>query len=217
MKKWSLVLILLIFTACKNEKKDQENTKPDIEATETIEVEKEEQVLNELILPSHNLWSFNRLSFEADKQISSQGDVFKLSRTSLEETAYAVVNDIPVIYGSKYRLSVIVKKGDVGHLFGLRAIGEYPNRIDAVFDLKNGFVNDNESSGNFIEGKATITPLEDGWYKCSIISEFDADMIKVIFGPTSGLGKTIAWEAKTNDLCEGYIIPSSLTLEEISI
>ncbi len=215
MKKLSLVLILLFILSCKNVKKEEVNIEVKDESKHT-QVDKEPEVLNKLILPNHNLWTFTRLAFEENISSKERLDAFKVTRTSLDETAYAVINEIPIIYGSKYKLSVNAKKGDTGHLFGLRAIGEYPHRIDAVFDLKNGLVKDNKSSGDFIEGKATITPLENGWYKCTIISELDADMVKIIFGPTSGLGKTIAWEAQTKDLCDIYIIPSSLTLEEIS-
>lgn len=213
MKNLLLIIVLLVF-ACKNEKKDK------IDSTKLEEVKKastltNEEVLNKLILPNHNLWVFNRLSFEEDLDSQREG-TFKMIRTSIDETAYAIVKDIPVIFGSKYRLSVLVKKGQKGNLFGLRVMGEYPNRIDAVFDLKNGFVNDVKNSGNFIVGKAEITALEDNWFRCSIITEYDADLVKIIMGPTSGLGRTITWEANTNDYCENYIIPSSLTLVEIS-
>ena len=36
----------------------------------------------------------------------------------------------------------MVKKDDlgVGGFFGLRIIGDYPNRVDAVFDLENGLL-----------------------------------------------------------------------------
>jgi len=213
MLKKLLVLVLILFVfSCKNDKAKSNSSE---ETTKSL-TEKKPEILNKLILPSHKLWAFNRLSFEEDTSNNERLDAFKVARTSLDQTAYAVVKDIPIIYGSKYKLSILAKKGDLGFLFGFRAIGEYPNRIDAVFDLKNGLVKDNKSSGEFIEGEATIEPLEDGWFKCSIISELDADMIKLIFGPTSGLGKTIAWEAQTKDLCDTYIIPSSLTLQEIS-
>ena len=173
-------------------------------------------MLNKLVIPNHNLWSFVRLTFEENTSSKERLDAYKVSRTSLDETAYTVVNEIPIIYGTKYRISINAKKGNNGHLFGLRAIGEYPHRIDAVFDLKNGLLKDNKSSGDFVEGEATITALDNDWYKCTIIGELDADMIKIIFGPTSGLGKTIAWEAKTKDFCDVYVVPSSLTVEEIS-
>ncbi|MCF7559595.1 hypothetical protein L3X39_03025 [Sabulilitoribacter multivorans] len=203
MKILILILFILI-NSCKNDKKED---------LDSIDLE----VVNKLILPNHNLWIFNRLSFDENFSDKERLGAFKVTRTSLEETAYALVPETPIIYGSKYRISIEVKKGDLGYLFGLRVVSEYPNRIDAVFDLKSGCIVDNKSSGNFIEGKASIAQLNNGWYKCSIISELDSNMVRVIFGPTSGLGKAITWEASTKDFCDNYIIPSSLTIEELKI
>jgi hypothetical protein len=215
MKKLILILLILVSFSCKYGNK--ENVKSEnLETINKSKEDKEPKVLNKLVLPSHTLWSFVRLSFEENTSSKERLDAFKVTRTSIDETAYAVVNETPIIYGSKYRISINAKKGDNGHLFGLRAIGEYPHRIDAVFDLKNGLVKDNKSSGDFIEGRATIAPLENDWYKCTIISELDADMVKIIFGPTSGLRKTIAWEAQTKDFCDVFVVPSSLTIEELS-
>lgn len=213
MNRILLFLVLIVTLSCKE--KNKVNT-TQTEEKNKVALEKEVPVLKKLILPSHNLWSFNRLLFEKSKLKTDKSDSYNIKRASVNETAYATVNDIPVVFGSRYRLSIIAKKGSIGNLFAFRAVGEYPNRIDVVFDLKNGFVNGNKSSGDFITGKAIITPLQDGWFKCSIITEFETDMIKIIFGPTSGLRKTIAWEAKTNDFCDNYIIASSLTLEELS-
>ncbi len=215
MKKLALILLFLISFSCKDGNKENVGSE-NLETINKSKVDKEPTVLNKLVLPSHNLWSFVRLSFEENTSSKERLDAYRVTRTSIDETAYAVVNEIPIIYGSKYRITINAKKGDINHLFGLRAIGEYPHRIDAVFDLKNGLVKDNKSTGDFIEGQATITPLDNGWYKCTLISELDADKVKIIFGPTSGLGKTIAWEAKTKDFCDVYVVPTSLIIEELA-
>lgn len=206
MNKIILFFIAIVLFSCKDEKKTN---------TSTVSP-KEKLAFKKVILPRYNLWSLNRVSLKKSDSIQDKLNSFKLERLSTEETAYAMINSIPVTFGEKYRLSVVVKKGLIGNLFGLRVVGEYPNRIDVVFDLKNGVVSGNESSGDFIKGEANISPLKSGWYKCSIITEFDADNVKIILGPTSGLRKATAWEAKTNDYCDNYIITSSLTLEEIS-
>ena len=208
MKKIIFVLIIIFTISCKNKKPE---TKQVIDKKEN-----EFNISNTVILPNYPLWSLNRLTLEEDIATYNNSEAFKLTRTSITETAYASINNIAVNYGSKYRVSLIVRQASIGSLFGIRIVGEYPNRVDAVFDLKNGLKKDVIDVGDFIDGSASIESLGDGWYKCYVITEVNADKIKIILGPSSGLGKTITWEAPTSDKCNNYIIPSSLALEELS-
>lgn len=213
MKRLILVLITLsTIVGCKN--KTNENKLSKTKEKETNKVE----VLNKILLTKYPVWALSRLTLkEVDNDLKYDGEkAFILSRTSTTETAYASVNNIAVTYGNYYRVSIIVKQAISGNLFGLRIIGEYPNRIDAVFNLKHGLVKEVVNVGDFADGKGQIENLGDGWFKCSLTGEVNTDRMKIIFGPTTGLGKTITWEAPTIDKCNSYILPNSLTLEEIS-
>ncbi|GAL62288.1 phage head spike fiber domain-containing protein [Algibacter lectus] len=201
-----IILILVALTTivgCKNKTNDKDTNKV--------------EVLNKIILSQYPLWSLSRLTLEeADKDlIYDDKKAFILSRISTTETAYVSVNNIAVTYGNNYRVNIIVKQATLGNLFGLRIIGEYPNRIDAVFDLKKGLLKEVVDVGDFADGYGKIEDLGNGWFKCSLTGEVNTDKMKIIFGPTTSLCKTITWEAPTIDKCNNYIIPTSLTLEEM--
>ncbi|WMI68930.1 hypothetical protein [Mangrovimonas sp. YM274] len=215
MKIYRLLFLLFFISVigCK-----KEVNKNEVSTKENNSTQKEES-FNKINLQHHSIWSLDRVKLEAvNENLNYNGDdVFLISRISSTETAYATLSDIAVTFGNEYLVSVIVKKATIGDLFGLRIVGEYPNRIDVVFDLKNGEVKGSmEEVGDFIKESAHIEDLSNGWYKCSFKGIVYSDTIKIILGPTSGLGKTITWEAPTTDLCNTYIIPSSLKLEEIS-
>lgn len=207
--------VTILALACKDESK---NNKTD---NDKININKKENnlvIIEKIILPNYSLWTLNRLTLkQEDNEIVYNGEnAFNLQRTSTNETAYASVNNIAVLSGRIYKISLIVKKAEWGGLFGLRVIGEYPNRVDAVYDLNNGLCKGVEEVGDFFDGESSIEVLNDGWYRCNLIARVNSEKIKIILGPTSGFGKIITWEAATTDKCNTYIIPSSLTLEEIS-
>ena len=203
MKKLFLMLVILISFSCKNETKNN-----------TVSKSGDEKVLESIVLPNHPLWLLNTIEMEETDLVYNKAQVFNLNRTNTTETAYATVNNIDVTYGNNYIVSVIVKQASIGGFFGLRIIGIYPNRVDTVFDLNDGTKKEVVAVGDFFNGNAKIESLADGWYKCSVMCEVNADKIKIILGPTTGLAKAISWEAATQDKCNVYIIPTSLTLEE---
>lgn len=214
MKKLILIAMVFISFSCENKKKNNQRLASTEDTRNSIE--KDYEVVESLILPGKNLWIFNRISFEKRNKNEDGKQSYNIARTSIDQTAYTMVPDIPINYGSKYRLNLIAKRGINGHFLGLRAVGQYPNRIDAVFDLKNGIVKEIISSGEFVKGNASITSIGNGWFNCSIISELDTESVKLIFGPTHELLRTEAWESKTTESLDIEIIPESLTLEEIS-
>ena len=211
MKINEIFLVLITTTvvfSCKNTHKEKNV------------ITKNAVVTKEIILPNHPLWVLNRLTLNKTNENLKQSDkqVFKISRTSTTETAYASVNNIPVEIGNYYRASVLVKQDDLGlgGFFGLRIIGDYPNRVDAVFDLEKGLLKGVADVGEFFKGDAKIEDAGEGWYKCSLIAEVNSNKMKIIFGPTSGFGKTITWEGTTKEKSSVYITPSSLVLEELA-
>lgn len=209
MKKGTVLITILLFVfSCKNKNTGNLASQPTHSG-----------VTQAIILPNYPLWILNRLALIKINENLKQTDkqVFKLYRTSTTETAYASVNNIPVIFGNIYRASVLVRKDELlAGSFGLRIIGEYPNRVDAVYDLENGILKGVADVGNFSNGDAKIEDVGEGWFKCSLTAKLNADLIKIILGPTSGLGKIITWEGINAEKSSVYIIPSSLVLEELA-
>ena len=213
MKQIILLIAVTMVFSCKNEKKKEQGSVIDDKAQSSAVAS---EVIESLVLPGKNLWLFNGITFNKSELTQDANQSYNVARANTDQSAYTMVTDTPINYGSKYRFSLTAKKGAKGSLIGLRAVGQYQNRIDAVFDLSNGLVKGSRNSGDFIQGNASITPLGDGWYKCTIISELDTDVIKLLFGPTSKSERIVAWESKTTELLDIEIIPESLTLEEIS-
>ena len=114
-------------------------------------------------------------------------------------------------------MSINLKKGDIGAFFGLRLQGNYPNRVDAVFNLEKGKVEGFSAGGNFENANAIIKSIGNGWYNCSLSGRIMDYNIKTILGPTTGDKKVSSWEGATNINCDAYILPSSLKIEETSL
>ena len=119
------------------------------------------------------------------------------------------------ISGERYKTSILVKKVDIGSHFGLRIQGEFPNRLDAIFNLETGMVKEVSVGGNFDNLKATMIPLGSGWYECILFGNIKTNNIKIILGPTSKDKRSKSWEGAATENCEAFFIPSSLKIEEV--
>jgi hypothetical protein len=106
------------------------------------------------------------------------------------------------------------KKGVTGELFSLRIQGDYPKRVDAVFDLQMGVVKGSNGFVSFENIIATIEEKKNGWYKCSIFATILARYIRVIFGVTNTSRNIQTWEASINQNHDLFLIPDSLILEQ---
>ena len=204
MKQLVIILISLSIFSCKNNSKDN--------IFDLIQ----QKGINEVVLPNYPLWVFNRLSFEQSINNFKNKTFDEIARTSSDESAYVLLEDIPIEYGHKYKFSIIVKKPEKTGFFGLKIVDVYPERIDVVFDLEHKLVKGIEGSAEFASSsRASIRELQDGWLECSLISNYFSDKIQIIFGPTSRSPKTATWEVKTRDSSNNYIVPSSLILENL--
>jgi hypothetical protein len=89
--------------------------------------------------------------------------------------------------GQSEVFSQFVKADGSGGLWGMRIVGTYPNRVDAVFDLSNGTVSFSAGS-TWAMVSATIQNVGNGWYRCSLIG-------------TSAMGRWWKWSLRC--LCMG--------------
>tara|TARA_B110000967_G_scaffold117159_1_gene119872 strand:+ start:214 stop:834 length:621 start_codon:yes stop_codon:yes gene_type:complete len=204
MKKLIVILFVLIVVSCKKN------------ANKTSEIgNKKELIITEVNIPFYTSWGKQRIELEETAVEYTQEKVFRMSRNSIEASSYAYTQNISINFERTYRVSVRVKAGEVNNFFGLRIVGSYPDRADAIFDLKEGVLVGVKKERDFRNPEATIESIGDGWYKCSLTAEPYSDSIKIIFGPTVEDKLVLGWEGLVNNKNDIYILPSSLTLEEI--
>lgn len=210
MKKIILILLVTIFS-CKNENKEIiDNTEEKSEAPK--------EFITKVSLPLFPAWGNVGIEVKETSEMYLGEKVYLMSRNNEStKSSYAHSRKIFVDYENIYRASVIVKKGENSNLFGLRIMGIYPDRVDAVFNLEDGTVKGVQKTRDFESENATIEILGDGWYKCTVNAIVVADEAKIFLGPTIGNKEINAWTIRTPDDCDVYVLPSSLTLEKVSI
>jgi len=179
---------------------------------EDINIELE--TVKDIKTPKVPLWINNKIILAKTAKQRNKRDIYNLTRKNTSSSSYTVINNINVNYGRQYKVSINLKKGDIGAFFGLRLQGNYPNRVDAVFNLEKGKVEGFSAGGNFENANATIKSIGNGWYNCSLSGRIMDYNIKTILGPTTGDKKVSSWEGTTNINCDAYILPSSLKIEE---
>jgi hypothetical protein len=176
----------------------------------------ERNYIEEVKTPDVKTWINNNILLAQSNTKRKNKDVYNLSRDNISANAYTVITNNRLNYGRTYSASIIAKKGKTNNLLGFRTQGEYPNRVDAIFDLDKGVVKDQSIGGNFKDVNATIKPLGNDWYLCTLSGKIMSSNVKILLGPTISEIDTGAWEGLTNKDCDIFIIPSSLLIEESS-
>lgn len=174
-----------------------------------------EPVVEDVKTPNVSLWVKNKVDVSKTSQIFDNQSVYRISRNNTISPSYAIIANNKVNNGERYKTSILVKKADIGSHFGLRVQGEYPNRLDAIFNLETGMVKEASVGGNFDNLKATMIPLGSGWYECILFGNIKTNNIKIILGPTSKDKRSKSWEGAATENCEAFFIPSSLKIEEV--
>lgn len=214
MKKLFLILLVLFAFSCKNEKKTE------VSSEEITNKDNKPKEILEAVLLSDDVTTFRKIGLEITdvSEMFLDQNVYLLSRNNDDsKSSYASTKKVAVDYAGVYKVSLIAKKGSIGDLIGLRIAGTYPDRVDAVFNLKNGTVKGVEKSRDFENESANIEDLGNGWYKCSVSAEVSADEIMLFMGPTIGNRKANTWTIKTQTICNVNILASSLTLEKVKV
>ena len=166
-------------------------------------------------IPEVILWKNNNTILAKTKDKFQNKDIYKISRGEGTSSSYTEIKNNKVNFGKNYKISIAVKKGSLGNLFGLRIQGEYPNRVDAVFDFDTLKVKGKNVAGNFKNVKATMEPLGNGWYNCTLSGKINAKEVKILMGPTTNERNFSSWEGATKGLGNLFIIPETLTLKEV--
>ena len=127
-----------------------------------------------------------------------KGDtIFNLKRIDTSRISYGITKYENIDLAQDYATSFIVKASKNSHLFAIRIQGEYPSRVDAVFDVLKGTVKGVENTEGFNDGSATIKKLSDGWYQCSLKVKPKTNSFKVIIGIANPNSTILYWESKS--------------------
>ena len=111
------------------------------------------------------------------------------------------------LYPKTFTFSIYVKKGAVSDKFGFRITGDYPNRGDALVDLTTGTLIGTANGGTNTNTTATITPADNGWYRCSITTTFVTNVngnMNILWSPTA-LTSISSFEGADGALSECYV------------
>ncbi|WP_405370086.1 hypothetical protein [Nonlabens sp. Asnod2-A12] len=154
-------------------------------------------------------------NFEQTQDSLENGAIYKLERNSITHPSYLSNKPLRIDPNKYYRATILVKKAKNSDLFALRLQSTYPNRVDAVFDLKKNKLKEVLTyTDKFTFSKAQIQDLDNGWYRCTVSVSINDTRLSIILGPSESNTKSPIWEAATPIKNDVYIIPSSLTIEK---
>jgi hypothetical protein len=145
----------------------------------------------ELSIPEISKWQNKSLVLNRNKAI------YEIIRKDNKNASYLKINNLNIDFGNEYMVSFVAKKTESGSLLGLRLQGVYPNRVDAIFDLNNGKVNGTKKQGTFENEKASITPIGNGWFKCTLTAKANVEQLNIFLGPTDNSKDVSNWEGQT--------------------
>lgn len=208
MKKIILLIAVTVLLSCKSKHKKTANSNGVNKNIETP--------ISEALIPNVSRWDRISIKLTRENDLFNNQEIFLMTRVDESKPAYGSFQHVKIESGSTYKLSVIVKRAEIGKGFAMRVQSVYPDRVDAVFNLEKGEVVNTKISGKeFAENiKATIQPMKGGWYKCTLVSDLFSDHIRVVLGPTNANINPAIWETKTLINNNVYIVPSSLKMEE---
>jgi len=208
MKRVVFLLLVVVF-ACKSEKEKQSGTN-NLDATES-----HFELVKKFIPVDMPKWRKSGVDVEPTNDVVINQIVFHLKRNTNSGSAYYASTPISVTYLNRYRISILVKKGENSSVFGLRISGEYPDRADAIYDLEKGIVIAQSAFRDFENPIAVIESLEDGWFKCMLTADVAADEVRIIIGATDKQRNISSWEGQTETMGDIYFTPASIMFEEL--
>ena len=137
-------------------------------------------------------------------------NAYKISRNSVSSSSY-VQKTSTSSTSTIYTATLYAKLGDVSTNIGLRVIGTYPNRGDALFNLSTGTLIGVRDGGTNTSTFGNIQSVGNGWFRLSVTSTFATTGVNigVLTSPTS-LTNLSGFEAADGALSNCYIWGSQL-------
>ncbi|RED46383.1 hypothetical protein DFQ10_101153 [Winogradskyella eximia] len=195
----------------------------DIEIKKNIEPKSEvidEGVLDTTIINTNNLakhvLEFNKWGKVGIVSKWLNNQEVQIKRDAKVKSSFVHTGDILVEEGEIYEASIKAKLSSKDAYIGLRILGKYPDRVDAVFDIKNQKVLGVNTYGNFTSGEANIELSKKNIIVCKVKSRVKGEKLKVLLGPTSILNKLPSWEAQTDIKNAVTILPLSLVFKKVN-
>ena len=175
----------------------------------------------DLIIPAIGDWELRGISAKivGDKHKDQAG--LKLTIIDHDEPySFVAINNIKIGYmGGNYRITIVAKNTVEATRLGLRVQEAYPNRFDAVYDLKNQSVVGTFKQSEFVQNEVIrVEPLEGMWCRYTLDAEIKSSYFRLIFGPTDASKKQVSiWEAYDNSKNgqDILILPESLKVQEL--
>lgn len=150
------------------------------------------------IKPSnYSKWKLSNLALLPSTKTFKGDTIFNLKRIDTSNISYGITKYVNIDFIEDYSASFIVKASKMSHLFAIRIQGEYPSRVDAVFDVLKGTVKGIENTDDFNNGYASIKKLSDGWYQCSLRVKPKTNSFKIIIGIANPNSAILNWESKS--------------------
>ena len=157
-------------------------------------------IINEAtkIKPSnYSKWKLSNMELLHTTKTYKGDTIFNLKRIDTSNISYGITKYVNIDFTEVYSTSFIVKASKTSSLFAIRIQGEYPSRVDAVFDVSNGTVKGIENKVDFNDSYATIKKLSDGWFQCSLKVKPKTNSFKVIIGIANPNSAILNWESKS--------------------
>jgi hypothetical protein len=119
-------------------------------------------------------WSKTNSTITADATTAPNGTATADTWARLSTASASISQGAAGPANSPWSASYYVKM-KTGRYFAMRLQGIYPSRADVVFDLQNGVISTAANSTSAFSGaSATMTPVGNGWYRCTLTATGDA-------------------------------------------
>lgn len=120
---------------------------------------------------------------------------------------HVLVQNFSTTAAAQVTISIYAKAAERSAMF----LVMYPNpwtnsQVGAFFDLAQGTVGTHVTSGNGILSNASITPVGNGWYRCSVSGTVDSSATSLNFEPDTSLGTIPGSNYYTGDGASGIYI-----------
>ena len=144
-------------------------------------------------------WSKVNTTVLANQTTAPTGELTadKLSRTSTAANYVAGISSKSASSQLDVVSSVFVKQGQ-GDFIAFRAQGQYPNRVDAIFQFSTKTLTTSLGGSNFSVTSSQVQDYSNGWYRLSIVYNTDTRAtLTTLLSPRATSGQIDATDTST--------------------